>query len=156
VERLPTRRNLERLAAWAELHRADTLLRADLGARLEASAQTTLLEHEAIHRLVIAPGRRLSMYELADALLVSRSGATRLIDRLEQRGWVSRRIAVHDRRVVRAELTREGAAAFADMSAVFAAAFEERFGGVLDDADVVALRGVLARLLAASTPPAAT
>ena len=28
------------------------------------------------------------MYELADALLVSRSGATRLIDRLEQRGWV--------------------------------------------------------------------
>jgi DNA-binding MarR family transcriptional regulator len=156
VERLPTRRDLERLAAWAELHRADTLLRADLGARLEASAQTTLLEHEAIHRLVIAPGRRLTMYELADALLVSRSGATRLIDRLEQRGWVSRRIAVHDRRVVRAELTREGAAAFADMSAVFAAAFEERFGGVLDDADVVALRGVLARLLAASTPPAAT
>ena len=40
------------------------------------------------------------------------------------------------------------------MSAVFAAAFEERFGGVLDDADVVALREVLARLLAASTPPA--
>jgi DNA-binding MarR family transcriptional regulator len=155
VERLPTRRDLERLAAWAELHRADTLLRADLGARLEASAQTTLLEHEAIHRLVIAPGRRLTMYELADALLVSRSGATRLIDRLEQRGWVTRRIAVHDRRVVRAELTREGAAAFADMSAVFAAAFEERFGGVLDDAEVVALRGVLARLLAASAPPEA-
>jgi len=154
VERLPTRRDLERLAAWADLHRADTLLRAELGARLEASAQTTLLEHEAIHRLVIAPGRRLTMYELADALLISRSGATRLIDRLEQRGWVSRRIAVHDRRVVRAELTREGAAAFADMSAVFAAAFEERFGGVLDDADVVALREVLARLLAASTPPA--
>ena len=33
------------------------------------------------------------MYELADALLVSRSGVTRLIDRLEQRGWVDRRTA---------------------------------------------------------------
>ena len=113
MERLPTRRDLERLAAWSELHRADSLLRGELNRRLEEAAGTTLLEHEAIHRLVIAPGRRLTMFELADALLVSRSGATRLIDRLEKRGWVARRIAPHDRRVVRAELTREGAAAFA-------------------------------------------
>jgi DNA-binding MarR family transcriptional regulator len=150
MERLPTRRDLERLAAWAELHRADGLIRTELNRRLEAAAQTTLLEHEAIHRLVIAPGRRLTMFELADALMVSRSGVTRLIDRLEDRGWVARRVAPHDRRVVRAELTREGAAAFAHMGTVFAAAFEARFGGVLDDADVAALRRVLARLLAAS------
>ena len=153
MERLPTRRDLERLAAWAELHRADALGRAELSRRLESQADTTLLEHEAVHRLVIAPGRRLTMYELADALLVSRSGATRLIDRLEGRGWVARRIAPHDRRVVRAELTREGAAAFAHMGPVFAAAFEERFGGVLDDEDVASLRRVLAKLLAASTLP---
>ena len=151
MERLPTRRDLERLAAWSELHRADALLRAALNRRLEESVQTTLLEHEAIHRLVIAPGRRLTMYELADALLVSRRGAPRLIDRLEERGWVNRRVAPHDRRVVRAELTREGAAAFARMGELFAAAFEERFAGVLSDEDVTALRGVLARLLA--VPP---
>jgi DNA-binding MarR family transcriptional regulator len=150
-QRLPTRRDLERLAAWAELHRADGLIRAALSRRLEAETDTTLLEHEAVHRLVIAPGRRLTMYELADALMVSRSGVTRLIDRLEERGWVARRVAPHDRRVVRAELTREGAAAFAHRSAVFAAAFEERFAGVLDDEAVAALRGVLARLLAASS-----
>ena len=90
------------------------------------------------------------MYQLADALLVSRSGATRLIDRLEERGWVARRVAPHDRRVVRAELTREGAAAFARMGTVFAAAFDERFGGLLDDADVAELRRVLAKLLAAA------
>jgi DNA-binding MarR family transcriptional regulator len=138
------------------MHRADTLLRAALGRQLEESVQTTLLEHEAIHRLVIAPGRRLTMYELSDALLVSRSGATRLIDRLEERGWVARRIAPHDRRIVRAELTREGAAAFAHMGAVFAAVFEERFGSLLSDEEVGALRGVLAKLLAASTPGAAT
>ena len=150
-QRLPTRRDLERLAAWAELHRADGLIRAELSRRLEAETDTTLLEHEAVHRLVLAPGRRLTMYELADALLVSRSGTTRLIDRLEERGWVARRVAPHDRRVVRAELTREGAAAFAHRSAVFAAAFEERFAGILDDEEVAALRGVLARLLAATS-----
>jgi DNA-binding MarR family transcriptional regulator len=150
VERLPTRRDLERLAAWADLHRADTLLRGELNRRLEEDARTTLLEHEAIHRLVIAPGRRLTMYELADALLVSRSGATRLIDRLEERGWVSRRVTPQDRRVVRAELTREGAAAFAHMGAVFAAAFEERFGRLVSDEEVAALRAVLAKLLAAT------
>jgi DNA-binding MarR family transcriptional regulator len=148
MERLPTRRDLERLAAWADLHRADVTLRAALSRRLEAEAQVTLLEHEAVHRLVIAPGRRLTMQQLADALLVSPSGATRLIDRLEGRGWVARRVAPHDRRIVRAELTREGAAAFARMGRVFAAAFEERFGGRLDDEDVAALRRVLARLLA--------
>ena len=154
-QRLPTRHDLERLAAWAELHRADGLIRAELSRRLEAETQTTLLEHEAVHRLVIAPGRRLTMFELADALLVSRSGATRLIDRLEERGWVARRAAPHDRRVVRAELTREGAAAFAHRAPVFAAVFEERFAGLLGDEEVAALRGVLARLLGASTPPAA-
>ena len=146
---LPTRRNLERLAAWSDLHRADGLLRAELSRRLEALTYTTLLEHEAVHRLVLAPGRRLTMHQLADALLVSRSGATRLIDRLEERGWVARRVAPHDRRVVRAELTREGAAAFARMGTVFAAAFDERFGGLLDDTDVAELRRVLAKLLAA-------
>jgi DNA-binding MarR family transcriptional regulator len=148
---LPTQRDLERLAAWSDLHRADTLLRGELSRRLEEHAGTTLLEHEAIHRLVIAPGRRLTMYELADGLLVSRSGATRLIDRLEERGWVTRRVSPQDRRVVRAELTREGAAAFAHMGAVFAAAFEQRFGGLLEDEEVAALRSVLAKLLAATS-----
>ena len=147
MERLPTRRDLERLSAWAELHRADSLVRGEISRRLEAHAGTTLLEHEAIHRLVIAPGRRLTMYELADALLVSRSGATRLVDRLEERGWVARRASPQDRRVVRAELTREGAAAFARMGAEFATAFEARFGGRLADSDVAALRSVLAKLL---------
>ena len=150
---LPTRRDLERLAAWSDLHRADGLLRAELSRRLEALTDTTLLEHEAVHRLVLAPGRRLTMYQLADALLVSRSGATRLIDRLEGRGWVARRVAPQDRRVVRAELTREGAAAFARMGTVFAAAFDERFGSLLDDTDVAELRRVLAKLLAASPGP---
>jgi len=153
MERLPTRRDLERLGAWADLHRADGAVRAELGRRLEAEAGTTLLEHEAVHRLVIAPGRRLTMFQLADALLVSRSGATRLIDRLQTRGWVARRVAPHDRRIVRAELTREGAAAFGRMGPVFATAFEERFGGVLDDGDVADLRRVLAKLLAASPGP---
>src|SRR3954465_12067974 len=155
MERLPTRRDLERLAAWSELHRADSLLRGALNRRLEEAAGTTLLEHEAIHRLVIAPGRGLTMFELADALLVSRSGATRLIDRLEERGWVARRIAPHDRRIVRAELNPAGAAAFARMGSVFAAALESRLGAVLDDADVAALRRVLAKLLAASPGAAA-
>ena len=151
MERLPTRRDLERLSAWAELHRADSLVRGEISRRLEAHARTTLLEHEAIHRLVIAPGRRLTMYELADALLVSRSGATRLVDRLEERGWVSRRASPQDRRVVRAELTREGAAAFARTGTEFSAAFEARFGGLLADEDVAALRSVLAKLLAGTS-----
>ena len=150
---LPTRRDLERLAAWSDLHRADGLLRAELSRRLEALTDTTLLEHEAVHRLVLAPGRRLTMYQLADALLISRSGATRLIDRLEGRGWVARRVTPQDRRVVRGELTREGAAAFARIGTVFAAAFDERFGGLLDDTDVAELRRVLAKLLAASPGP---
>ena len=45
MERLPTRRDLERLGAWADLHRADGAVRAELGRRLEAEAGTTLLEH---------------------------------------------------------------------------------------------------------------
>ena len=47
---LPTRRDIDRLAAWSDLHRADSLLRAELSRRLEAEAGTTLLEHEALVR----------------------------------------------------------------------------------------------------------
>lgn len=147
---LPTRRDLERLAVWADLHRVDTLGRAELSRRLEAAAGVSLLEHEAVHRLVITPGRRLTMFELADRLLVSRSGATRLVDRLEARGWIARRTAPADRRVVYAELTPAGTAAFERSRAVFASAFEEQFAGRLEDEDIVALRRVLTRLLAGS------
>jgi DNA-binding MarR family transcriptional regulator len=81
----------------------------------ELRAQTaglTLSSYEVLYELVRAPGNRLRMAELADRLLFTRSGVTRLIDRLERAGFVERVECVHDGRGVYAILTQQGFDAF--------------------------------------------
>jgi DNA-binding MarR family transcriptional regulator len=58
--------------------------------------------------LVRAPGNRMRMAELAERLLFTRSGITRLVDRLERDGFVERNECPHDGRGVYAILTEKG------------------------------------------------
>ena len=58
--------------------------------------------------LIRAPGNRLRMAELAERLLFTRSGITRLVDRLERDGFVERDECAHDGRGVYAILTEKG------------------------------------------------
>jgi DNA-binding MarR family transcriptional regulator len=106
---------LERLeTAQAELRRR--FLEAatpSLECGLEEVGRITIHQMQVVRRLLLGDG--MSMREVAEAQGIGLSGATQLIDRLEQRGLVTRVRDLHDRRVqhvVPTERARELAARF--------------------------------------------
>jgi DNA-binding MarR family transcriptional regulator len=133
--------------AWLELYQASALLRGELSHRLEAGADMTVLEQDVLWYLSNALDRRMTMSELAGRLLISRSGATRLVDRLERRGWVERESRPENRRVTYAVLTPDGAQAMHRAYQIVRAGRRELFGDRLTPADVAELRRILGKLL---------
>jgi DNA-binding MarR family transcriptional regulator len=97
-----------RLNAWRTFLYAHAQVRRQLERELQAEQSMGLGEYEVLLILAYSPGRRLRMSELADTLALSRSGATRLIDRLEADGLVQRISCDTDRRGAWAELTEAG------------------------------------------------
>ena len=98
------------LGAWRGLLRAHAGLVKTLDAELEAEHDLPLTSYEVLLHLAKAPEGRLRMAELADRALLSRSGMTRLVDRLEREGFLERCSCSDDKRGAFAVLTEEGAA----------------------------------------------
>src|SRR5689334_17009578 len=106
-----TKRRLSReeLTSWRAFLRAHAVITRALEVELLADQELSLAAYDVLVQLVEAPGHRLRMTELADAVLLSRSGVTRRVDRLEKAGLVSRTPVAGDGRGVAAELTEAGA-----------------------------------------------
>src|SRR4051794_41797871 len=101
--RFPTeRRRLSardpRLATWRRFLLAHNRLERLLDDDLRTEHDLSLAEYDALLQLAEAPGRRLRMHQLADRVLLSRSGVTRLIDRLVPDGPVERDLCLSDAR----------------------------------------------------------
>lgn len=94
--------------AWRLLLSAHAYLTRQLGAELEAETGLTLPAYEVLVYLSEAPEGQLRMHELASGVLLSRSGLTRLADRLEQDGLIARTGCVGDARGRFAALTEAG------------------------------------------------
>ena len=97
-----------RLAAWAAFLRAHARVVRELERELQAEQGMALTDYDVLLQLANAGERRLRMSELADRLLLSRSGVTRLVDRLEAAGLVARVSCDTDRRGQWASLTDAG------------------------------------------------
>jgi len=96
------------LAAWRGLLAAHAALIARLDAELEREHGLPLTSYEVLLYLADAEGGHLRMGELADRLLLSRSGITRLVDRLERQGMIERERCEDDGRGFNAVLTAAG------------------------------------------------
>src|SRR3954447_19645699 len=96
------------LGAWRGLLRVHAALVKSLDAELSATHELPLSSYEVLITLEAAPGRKLRMSELADSVLLSRSGMTRLVDRLEQNGLLERDHCTADGRGCFAVLTDKG------------------------------------------------
>jgi len=110
-ERSPQTRDTDhdaRLAAWSTFLRAHARVTRELEHELEAEQDLSLADYDLLYELAVADGRRLRMSELADRLALSRSGATRLVDRLEAAGLVDRQTCATDRRGYWATVTEAG------------------------------------------------
>jgi DNA-binding MarR family transcriptional regulator len=97
-----------RLRAWIAFLRAYAVMTRRLEAELQAERQLSLADYDALVQLAVAEDRRLRMSELADRVVLSRSGVSRLVDRLEAGGLVERRACPTDARGSWAELTPAG------------------------------------------------
>jgi DNA-binding MarR family transcriptional regulator len=96
------------LASWRSFLRAHAAVTRKLEADLMAEHGLPLAWYDVLVQLVEAPGQRLRMTDLAGAVLISRSGLTRLVDRLVAEGLVRREPAPDDARGTFAVLTDVG------------------------------------------------
>ncbi len=137
----------DRAGAWVNLVQANRVVQTALEERLEAATGLSWTEFEVLMRLSTSPGQRLKMNEIADQLLASKSGITRLVDRLEALHLIVREVPPDNRRVINGRITEVGLEALQRARAVFAAGLEDLFSRHLSDPDVRQLRRILRRLL---------
>src|SRR5918999_2486100 len=104
--------NSEELAAWRGLLRVHAGLTKELDAELLRAHGLSLSSYEVLLFLADAPGGQLRMSELADGVLLSRSGLTRLVDRLERDGLLRRERCPDDARGFLATITPKGKTLF--------------------------------------------
>ncbi|MGI8793417.1 MAG: MarR family winged helix-turn-helix transcriptional regulator [Acidimicrobiales bacterium] len=91
-------------------------------------------------------GGSMRMRDLADSILLSKSGLTRLIDRMEEADYVSRQPCPADRRGTQAVLTEAGKAALVAAAPTHLLGIEEHFARLLPDDALEAVERFLARL----------
>jgi len=108
VSQTRSARREARLAPWRSFLRAHARVERRLDEDLRSRHGLSLQEYETLLHLAEAPERRLRMGRLADSLLLSKSGVTRLVDRLVDHGLVQRTSCSSDARGAEASLTASG------------------------------------------------
>ena len=131
--------NERELAAWRGFLRVHSGLVRQLNTELETSHALPLAHYEVLFHLEAAPARKLTMSELAQSVLLSQSGVTRLVDRLVRSGLVVREGCAEDRRVMYARLTEAGHEALCDARPTLIEGVRRRFLTHFDDAELDAL-----------------
>jgi DNA-binding MarR family transcriptional regulator len=137
----------EQLAAWSGFLRAHAQIVRALDAELEREHGLPLTSYDVLIQLSLAPGRRLQMFELADAVVLSRSGLTRLVDRLARAGLVERERGEVDPRQVYACLTGRGSEVLADATPTHIAGIKESFFDRLSDEQTKQLAAIWRAML---------
>jgi DNA-binding MarR family transcriptional regulator len=94
--------------AWVNLLRGQSAAVRVINAQLVADHGLTINDFECLLLLARAEGRRMRRVDLAEQLILTASGVTRLLDGLEKEGWVDRAACASDRRVTYAVLTDDG------------------------------------------------
>ncbi|WP_237101538.1 MarR family winged helix-turn-helix transcriptional regulator [Nonomuraea sp. MG754425] len=146
----------EELAVWRMLQRAQVRITRLLEEDLLVAHDLALASYEVLVQLAQAPHRRLRMNDLADRVLLSRSGLTRLIDRLQRDGLVAREACADDARGLYAVLSDLGAARLAEATPTYLRGIRSRFLDLLSAGELAQVRALLARLgddLSAAAPP---
>jgi DNA-binding MarR family transcriptional regulator len=124
------------------------LLKAEIESRMVEATGILLADHEALVSLE-NEGGALRMSEIADRLVLTRGGVTKLVDRLEAAGYVVRNPSSFDRRVITVEITPPGRSAIEGSRAVFDAALHDLWGRHISEEEAEAVLEVVDRIRAA-------
>lgn len=143
VRRRPDERRLDAWRAFLTAHQA--VLR-QLEQELRDERDLPLAWYEVLLHLSRAPEGRLRMHELADSILLTPSGLTRLADRMEQAGLIERVTCPTDRRGVWAAITKQGRRRLREAAPVHLRGIDEHFAQHLTDDEVDVLVHAFAKL----------
>ena len=135
VEQPLTARDI-RLSPWRSFLLAHALVSRRLDEELRLEHDLSIAEYETLLTLAQAPARRMRMGPLAEQVILSKSGVTRLIDRLVSDELVERSACLADARGAEAVLTDRGMARLREASPTHLRGISEHFLAVLAEADL--------------------
>ena len=129
--------------AWGALTRTHAAIVQRLQEALAAADFPPLPWYEVLAAVAEAPDERMKMGDLAEALVITRGGLTKLVDRLVKAGLLERTFCETDRRVSYATLTPAGRDLLAEMRPAVIAELEVAFSANLSVAQANELRKTL-------------
>lgn len=136
------------LDAWRALLRVHATITRSVEQALAGAGGITFAQYDVLTALDKAPGKRLRMGALADEILIlSRTGLTRFVDRLENAGYVTRESCADDRRGFDVRITDRGQTGLRDAWPVYERVLVEAFGA-LERGEARALADSLRRFVA--------
>jgi DNA-binding MarR family transcriptional regulator len=136
----------DRVQAWDVFRASHAQVKAAISADLETEREMQLAWFDVLHALNNAGGR-LRMQDLAATLLINKSSLTRLVDRIEADGLISREADSADGRGTLAALTKVGRERYRSVKPVYLRAIQRHFGAALADADAASLQRALTKLV---------
>lgn len=119
------------LAAWRLFLTLHRRLVDAIDRDLQQAGRLPLFSYDVLIELQEAPDHRLRMAELADRVVLSRSGLTRLVDRLEREGYLARDQVGGDRRGTYAVITDQGVRALREAWPIYARGIQRYFADAL-------------------------
>lgn len=134
------------LAAWRAFLNAHAAVIHMIEEDLAHAQRVPLSSYDVLLTLSEASDHRLRMHEIAEQVVLSRSGLTRLIDRLEKEGFLYRERCGEDRRGAYAVLSDKGLEALRQAWPVYARGIQKNFASLLSDEEVKILTQALERV----------
>ena len=136
--------------AWGALTRTHAAITERLQAALAQADLPPLPWYEVLATVADAPEQRMRMGDLAESLVITRGGLTKLVDRLVKAGLMERAFCETDRRVSYATLLPAGEAMLGEMRPVVIAELRATFAANLTAAQAKDLREALDRVRASA------
>jgi DNA-binding MarR family transcriptional regulator len=134
------------LDSWVSFLRAHAAITRELSAQLQREHGLTLNDYEVLLHLSHAEGARLRRVDLAESVLLTASGITRLLEGLERGGYVCKEHCVSDARVTYAKLTEAGSAKLRAAAVTHLRGIDELFLSRYSGSELTALAELLGRL----------
>jgi DNA-binding MarR family transcriptional regulator len=146
IKTMPERRDRQRLEAWTDFVLSYNRIMPVLEREMEAGTGITLSQYDVLLRLAETVEGRMKMSDLAEAIVYSSGGLTRLFERMCRAGLVRREPSDDDRRVIYAALTDHGRESLQAASAVHLDGVRRHFSVHLADDEIGPVATFLDRL----------
>jgi DNA-binding MarR family transcriptional regulator len=143
-----------RLSPWRAFLLAHARVSRRLDEELRVEHDLSIAEYDTLLTLALAPGRRMRMGPLAEQVSLSKSGVTRLVDRLVSDELVERSACVADARGAEAVLTDRGLALLREASPTHLRGIDEHFLALLGEADLEVIERAMTAIARQAGPGA--